>query len=182
MDPSSGRCAALTCAGFFKDRRWLKEEFPELIDATRADAGPKVICDVGAAVGNTIFPLLEGNANPALQIHALDYSAVAIETLRSNPAYDEHMIRCEVWDMADPEGPPLSVQSRSVDICVLIFAFSALSPAQWRQAAANIHTMLKPGGLLLLRDYGRFDLTQLRFKANRLLSPSFYVRGDGTRV
>ena len=65
---------------------------------------------------------------------------------------------------------------------ILIFVFSALHPNQWRHAVRNVKRMLKNGGRVLFRDYGRGDLAQVRFKKERYIEENFYARGDGTRV
>lgn len=138
--------------------------------------------EVGAGAGNTAFPILKNNQNPNLKIHACDFSKKAIDVIRENEAYDGGVhIQADVWDVTSDSLPP-GLEEGSVDIVLMIFIFSALSPAQWAQAVQNIHAVLKPGGEVLFRDYGRGDLAQVRFKKGRYLEENFYIRGDGTRV
>lgn len=175
-------------SNFFKDRKWLFQEFPSLARATGEDSPPVTILEVGAGAGNTAFPILAANKNPGLKVHACDFSSTAVDVIRRNPAYDIKYIQADVWDVAainEVDGGtsmPPNVKPGSVDIVVLIFIFSALAPSQWDQALLNIWTVLKPGGEVLFRDYGRGDLAQVRFKKGRWLEDNFYIRGDGTRV
>ncbi|KAE8442456.1 hypothetical protein EG329_003357 [Mollisiaceae sp. DMI_Dod_QoI] len=168
-------------ANFFKDRKWLQQEFPVLSKITQVDAGPVTLLEVGAGAGNTAFPILAHNHNPSLKIHACDFSKKAVEVIRENGAYDTKHIQADVWDVADTVLPP-GLEEGSVDLVLMIFIFSALSPSQWKQAVQNIHRVLKPDGEVLFRDYGRGDLAQVRFKKGRYLEENFYIRGDGTRV
>ncbi|KAH6963491.1 S-adenosyl-L-methionine-dependent methyltransferase [Fusarium avenaceum] len=168
-------------ANFFKNRKWLQQEFPILAEVIKEDAGPKVILEIGAGAGNTAFPVLAENKNPQLKIHACDYSKTAVEVIRKNEAYNPEFIQADVWDVASDSLPP-GLEEGSVDVAVLIFIFSALSPDQWAKAVHNVHRVLKPGGLVCFRDYGRGDLAQVRFRKGRYLDENFYIRGDGTRV
>lgn len=168
---------------FFKDRKWLVQEFPVLKDVTRPDVGKKVILEVGAGAGNTAFPILRMNENSDLKLVAVDFSKKAVETMRNAEDYanSNGVMAAETWDVAG-ESLPAGVEEGSVDIVIMIFIFSALNPRQWQQAVANVQRVLKPGGEVLFRDYGRGDLAQVRFKAGRWMEDNFYVRGDGTRV
>ncbi|KAG6872318.1 hypothetical protein C0995_010921 [Termitomyces sp. Mi166 len=143
------------------------------------------IAELGCGAGNSVFPLLVSNKNPDLQLRAYDYSSHAVKLVQNNELYispPAGTIHAAVWDLTSPDGLPAGLEPESVDILILVFVFSALHPDEWGRAIANIHRMLKPGGLVVMRDYGRHDLTQLRFKAGRLLDENFYIRGDKTRV
>jgi len=169
-------------ANFFKDRKWLQQEFPVLSRITASSSPPTVLLEVGAGAGNTAFPILKHNQNKDLKIYACDFSKKAVEVIRANELYDNGKnIQADVWDAAGDELPP-GLGEESVDVVVLIFIFSALSPSQWHKAVSNIYKLLKPGGEVLFRDYGRGDLAQVRFKKGRYLEENFYIRGDGTRV
>ncbi|EMC91408.1 hypothetical protein BAUCODRAFT_79996 [Baudoinia panamericana UAMH 10762] len=171
-------------ANFFKDRKWLVQEFPVLGHITQENHGPATVLEIGAGAGNTAFPILAMNRNPRLRLHACDYSSKAIDIIRAQPTYinqGNQVLHADVWDVASEQLPP-GLTPGSVDVVLMIFIFSALSPSQWRQAVLNVFSLLRPGGEVLFRDYGRGDLAQVRFKKGRFLEENFYVRGDGTRV
>ena len=157
---------------FFKDRHWLSLEFPELFEA-------KVVMEIGCGAGNTVFPFIQKAKD--VFVYACDYSAEAIDVVKLNPLYDTEKCEAFVFDITNPILPP-SIPLGTIDVCVCIFVLSAINPRDWEIASNNIFKILKPGGLLLVRDYGRYDLAQVRFKSNRYLDENFYCRGDGTRV
>lgn len=181
---------------FFKNRRWLPLEFPELVACCEPTAGPKTVLEVGCGAGNTVFPLLMHNENPELRIIATDYSNIAVNVVKNSPLYPkaEHGLgemHAAVWDITSKPEPesgvdytlPEGVEPGSVDVLSVIYVLSALHPTEWEQALHNLYTALKPGGLLVIRDYARHDLAQLRITQSRLLDvPNLYIRGDGTRV
>ncbi|KAK9455219.1 S-adenosyl-L-methionine-dependent methyltransferase [Dipodascopsis uninucleata] len=169
---------------FFKDRKWLQLEFPSIYkQGTAEDAGNKIILEVGCGAGNTMFPIMAANKNPLLKMVGVDFSHRAVELVKESPEFNADTMDADIWDLANENGDlPAGLKEHSVDFIILIFVFSALAPDQWAAAISNLDKLLKPGGEILFRDYGRYDMAQLRFKGGRLLDESFYVRGDGTRV
>ncbi|XP_063934759.1 tRNA N(3)-methylcytidine methyltransferase Mettl2-like [Zophobas morio] len=160
---------------FFKNRNWISIEFPELLITNQ----PLKILEVGCGVGNTIIPLLNNNLNPDLFVYGVDHSSTAIELLNSSTDLDKKRSRVLIYDITD-SAEQYPVDFNSLDFCTCIFTLSAIPPQKFRLVLSKIYKLLKPGGKLLFRDYGRFDLSQLRFKRNRYISENYYVRGDGT--
>ncbi|XP_046937617.1 tRNA N(3)-methylcytidine methyltransferase METTL2A isoform X2 [Lynx rufus] len=139
------------------------------------------ILEVGCGVGNTVFPILQTNNDPGLFVYCCDFSSTAIELVQTNSAYDPCRCFAFVHDLCD-EDQSYPVPTSSLDIIILIFVLSAVVPDKMQKAINRLSRLLKPGGMMLLRDYGRHDMAQLRFKKGQCLSENFYVRGDGTRV
>nr|XP_008524994.1 PREDICTED: methyltransferase-like protein 2A [Equus przewalskii]XP_023508045.1 methyltransferase-like protein 2A [Equus caballus] len=139
------------------------------------------ILEVGCGVGNTVFPILQTNNDPRLFVYCCDFSSTAVELVQTNSAYDPSRCFAFVHDLCD-EDKSYPVPTDSLDIIILIFVLSAVVPDKMQKAINRLSRLLKPGGMMLLRDYGRYDMAQLRFKKGQCLSENFYVRGDGTRV
>ncbi|XP_029190571.2 tRNA N(3)-methylcytidine methyltransferase METTL2-like isoform X2 [Acropora muricata] len=141
----------------------------------------KRILEVGCGVGNTVFPILEANKDPDLFIYCCDFSLNAIRLVKEHPDYNPercHAFVCNITDKALVFPFP----DESLDIVILIFVLSAIHPDRMQDVINRLSQLLKPGGLILFRDYGRYDMAQLRFKKGKCLAENFYVRGDGTRV
>lgn len=171
---------------FFKNRKWLRQEFPIIAEVIKEDASPTKVVELGCGAGNTMFPILAENKNPNFHIHGSDFSAKAVSLIQSQPLYlEQHplgTVSASVYDMSAPDTLPEGIKPESVDVVFMVFVFSALAPSQWADGLDNVRRMLKKGGKVLFRDYGHGDLAQVRFKAGRYLDENFYVRGDGTRV
>lgn len=163
---------------FFKDRRWTTREFEELLSDPSEE--PKVMLEVGCGVGNFIFPLIEEKRNNYFY-YACDFSARAVEFVRNHELYDPTRVKAFQCDITDGESLLQNIPVGSVDIVTMIFVLSAIHPDKFKQVIGNLHKVLKPGGVVLFRDYGLYDMAQIRFKPGHKIAENFYMRQDGTR-
>lgn len=218
---------------FFKNRKWLFLEFPELLpfgpeSVTRSqtllqtscpqshkygkgteakqksakldelryclqpDAGKTVedfpgqhstfrILEVGCGAGNSVFPIVGSIKETGAFLYCCDFSPRAIQLVKNHPDYNSSMCHAFVQDICDEMAnfpfPPLTL-----DVILLVFVLSSIHPKRVQGVVNRLSAYLKPGGVFLFRDYGRHDLSQLRFKKGQCMSDNFYTRGDGTCV
>ncbi|XP_038890924.1 tRNA N(3)-methylcytidine methyltransferase METTL6 [Benincasa hispida] len=201
---------------FFKERRYLLKEFPELVSCKKYCK----VLEVGCGNGSTVIPILRGNEN--IVIYACDCSTETLERAkeilneagiaslkdRFCPFYCDFSIskfptwlacnscRANTFQMQPSFTTPENDGSHAtgscaleesgcciggVDFLTLIFTLSAVPLQRMPASIRECFTVLKPGGLLLFRDYGLYDMTMLRFGQDQRVGFREYVRLDGTR-
>ncbi|KAF5739551.1 methyltransferase-like protein 6 [Tripterygium wilfordii] len=204
---------------FFKERRYLLKEFPELVSRGELST----LLEVGCGNGSTVLPILRGNKE--IIVYACDCSDEALEkankeivdgTDAASFKHRFHPFHCDFslhgfpkWLACDScqksflpkqynsfsdvesENEVLVNASHSwkesgcciggVDFVTMIFTLSAVSPHRMPTAITECFSVLNPGGLLLFRDYGLYDMTMLRFEPHKRVGFREYMRSDGTR-
>lgn len=198
---------------FFKERRYLLKEFPELASCIY---NSKVL-EVGCGNGSTALPILRGKED--INVYACDCSNEALDRAKDAIACANlnavinrfHPFLCDVSTCALPKWlacdscrqnfcrkqdnlsvgkgdiKPFSNSEENrcciggVDFVTLIFTLSAIPPHRMSKTIQECFSVLKPGGLLLFRDYGLLDMTMLRFGGEQRVGDREYLRPDGTR-
>lgn len=112
-------------------------------------------------------------------MYACDFSTRAVEFVKEHSLYCEDKVKAFVSDITKDD--LLSQVGEAVDIVSMIFVLSAIHPSKFSDTIQNIYRCLLPGGIVLVRDYGIYDMAMLRFGPGSKLADRLYVRQDGTR-
>jgi len=109
---------------FYKDRHYIKFEFPEV---TAALTKPAVLLDAGCGVGNGFYPLLA--EFPLLKVNCFDFSPRAVDFVKQNELFSEERVQAKVCDLVnDPEIP---FELGTADFGIMLFVLSAISPENY---------------------------------------------------
>ncbi|XP_015644557.1 uncharacterized protein [Oryza sativa Japonica Group] len=195
-----------TCGKFFKERRYLLKEFPELLNSKDS---AKVL-EVGCGNGSTVVPILR--SSPSTTVYACDCSKETLEKANEIVCSTKGV---EVKDRFHPflldasketfpdwlfckscrspcssncnmiEEYPAFLRDNpccvdGVDFITMIFTLSAIPFDNMLATLERCVSVLKPGGLVLFRDYGLYDMTMLRFLPHQRVGFREYMRSDGT--
>jgi methyltransferase-like protein 6 len=176
---------------FFKDRHYLANAFPNEF-AGESTIDNNVLVEIGCGVGNAMLPLLPdsgsgsgSDSDSTWTVIGVDLSQVAIDLLKQDPRYLAAAANGRAQAYAG------DITRQLPDACIgvasvttLLFCLSAIDPVYHMTAARNAAASLRPGGVLILRDYGRYDQAQLKLGAqrNKLLKEHFYRKHDQTKV
>ena len=176
--------------GFFLPRSYLERDFPCLRAARHA---PLRLLEFGCGTGASLLPLLA--ALPHLRATGFDLSPHAIALARAHPVALGAGAGRSLFFVGDATDGSVAQQvaraareggggcsGGAFDAVLLLFCLSAIAPELHAAVLQRAAECLRPGGLLLLRDYGAGDEAQTRFGRGAKLDEggSVMVRRDGT--
>jgi methyltransferase-like protein 6 len=175
---------------FYQSRNYLIQEFRAWLESAR------VLFEVGCGHGSSAFPLLSKLQKIELYV-ATDYSSEALGLLHRAIRDDETRIITVLWDISESfdysqleafgesfssahgeEAHTVTSKSPVADVVLCIFTLSALPPDSHVNAIRNMSSVLRPGGVILFRDYGLYDMTMFRHTCR--VEERLFLRLDGT--
>lgn len=159
----------------YKDRRYIFEVFRRHLSSPELS-----ILEVGCGTGSTAFPLLDQLVGQNISYTATDFSPRAVARILEAQQGKPLPVRLKnafCWDVV--ESFPKEQLKSSYDVGISVFCLSALRPNAHLQAMKNLFEVLKPGGVLLVRDYAEFDYAQFS-KAEMPLGERLFQRKDKT--
>jgi len=114
-------------------------------------------------------------------VNGCDISKTAIALLKKHELYREDCVDAHQCDLVNSDLP---FPNDSAHFCLLLFVLSAIAPDKYPQVLKKLSAQMKEGGVVYFRDYGRYDMAQLRFakRGNQKLGDNFYLRHDKTRA
>jgi methyltransferase-like protein 6 len=173
----------------------------------------KTLVEFGCGVGNAVWPVLE----LGWTVIGVDLSATAIALFQVDERFMRARERAQAYVMditcsstyaisspSRPTGGPDNNDDENVrrllyqtaDVATLLFCLSAIPPDRQIHAVRNVLAALRPGGVVIVRDYGRYDQAQFQLHQrrrsqqqqqqqhsnNQCLVDHFYQKQDGTKV
>lgn len=165
---------------FFKPRRYITTAFPQLL----LRQPPQHFVEIGAGTGATILQVLLENKSARATVW--DLSQTALENLvatAGRQGIERERLSVSLTDASCPSACATDSLARGVaDAVLLVFTLSAVEPWRMETVLRLAYDTLRPGGLLLFRDYAEFDLPMLRFEKSgkQQISDRFFRRQDGT--
>ncbi|WVZ62849.1 hypothetical protein U9M48_012544 [Paspalum notatum var. saurae] len=184
------------------ERRYLLKEFPELPNSKECAK----ILEVGCGNGSTAVSILR--SNESISVFACDCSKDTLEKaneiISNTKGIDvKDRFRPFLMDVSKENFPdwlfckaypshhklrkehPVFLRENQccvggMDFVTMIFTLSAIPFTLMPTAIEQCVSVLKPGGLLLFRDYGLYDMTMLRFLPHQRVGFREYMRSDGT--
>jgi tRNAThr (cytosine32-N3)-methyltransferase len=151
-------------------------------------------------VGNAVWPVLQAPSAVHWKVVGVDLSSTAIGLFRNDERFRRvaqqeegtDRIQAFVMDITScssslwPEGFRHAISDDGADVATLLFCLSAIAPDRHASAVRNVLAALRPGGVVIVRDYGRYDAAQFQLHRRRhndtSVDDNFYQKHDGTKV